>query len=234
MQLRARREEDKNARRRAILDAALAVWSVSSYADFTMSAVAGRAGVAKGTLYLYFATKEELLLELLEELLGGWIDDLDRRLLERRGPWSPEEAARAMGRSLEGREPLVRLLTTSGGILEHNIGDARARRFKEMIRSRALRTGGLLAERLPIAPESAMRLPFQAYALLTGFGEMAYPAPVVRRLLQEPGFEMFRIDAAGETERAILALLRGLVAARPAGAPPGGRARGRGSRRTPR
>ncbi len=220
MRLRARKEQDKTERRRAILDAALAAWSRSSYGELTMSAVAERAGLVKGTLYLYFATKEELLLELLEELLGEWLDEIGRSLQRRRGLWTAEDLAGLVSRSLEGRDALIRLLTTSGGIFEHNISDDRARRYKETLRTRIIRMGGLLAERVPhVGLEGAMRFLFQVYALLTGFGEMAYPAPVARRVMQEPGFEMFRIDVAREIGAAVLTLLRGLEAEHPPKAP---------------
>lgn len=213
MRLRARRDEDKSARRRAILDAALAVWAETSYAEFTMSAVAKRAGLVKGTLYLYFATKEELLLELLEELLGGWFEELGRALLARRGAWKARDFAELVSRSTRGREALIRLLTTSGGIFEHNISDARARRYKETLRARTMNASAVLAERLPfLGLEGAVRLLSQIYALVTGFGEMAYPAPVARRIAEEAGFEIFRVDAAREIGAAVFTLLRGLEA----------------------
>ncbi len=232
MRLRARNERDKSARRRAILDAALAVWSATNYAGFTMSAVAKRAGVVKGTVYLYFETKEELLLDLLEELLASWLDEIDRRFQEPGGTWGPERAAEALSGSLAGREALTRLLSAAGGILEHNIGLERARRFKESLRSRVLRTSALVALRLPwLGAAGAARLCVQVYALLTGFGEMAYPAPVVARVIREPGFEMFRVDAASEISAAVLALLRGARAVRDGRRRPPGRGRRETARR---
>lgn len=56
----------KRARRRqAILDAALAVFAEEGYANARLDEIAARAGVAKGTLYLYFRDKEGLFEELL-------------------------------------------------------------------------------------------------------------------------------------------------------------------------
>ena len=210
MQRRARKEADKTARRRAILDAARTEFSRGSYGALTMTAVAGRAGLVKGTLYLYFETKEELLLELFEELLGEWLDEVERRLGDPRGAWDAERVADALSRSLEGREALTRLITVVGGVLEHNIGDDRARRFKRALHARVTRGGALLAQRLPrLGADGAVRLLFQVYALLTGFGEMAYPAPVVRRVIEEPGLELFRVDVVREVSAAVLALLKG-------------------------
>jgi AcrR family transcriptional regulator len=48
------------ARRAAILDAALHVFAEHGYESARLDEVAARAGVAKGTLYLYFKDKEDL------------------------------------------------------------------------------------------------------------------------------------------------------------------------------
>lgn len=210
MRERARSSEDKQARARAILDAALAEWSESSYGELTMSAVAARTGLVKGALYKYFSTKEELLLALLESLFGAWLDDIDRRLLDGAGRWTPDEAAKALSGCLEGRDAFVRLLTVSGSILEHNIGEGRAREYKRLLHTRVTHTAALLESRLPsLGRDGAVRFLMQTYALLTGLGQMAFPAPVVRRVMAEPGFEMFRIDVRREFEAATRALLTG-------------------------
>jgi AcrR family transcriptional regulator len=53
------------ARREAILDAALDEFSARGFAAARLDDVARRAGVAKGTIYLYFADKEALFQELI-------------------------------------------------------------------------------------------------------------------------------------------------------------------------
>ena len=52
-------------RREAILDAALEEFSARGFAAARLDDVARRAGVAKGTIYLYFADKEALFQELI-------------------------------------------------------------------------------------------------------------------------------------------------------------------------
>lgn len=59
---------DPEARRRAILDAALGVFAEKGYAGARMDDVAQRAGLAKGTLYLHFKDKEALFEGLVHEL----------------------------------------------------------------------------------------------------------------------------------------------------------------------
>ncbi len=57
-------------RRGAILDAAQHVFAESGFHTSTMDAVAEAAGVAKGTIYLYFKSKDELLTELMDDRTG--------------------------------------------------------------------------------------------------------------------------------------------------------------------
>lgn len=55
-----RRQKRKAARPAEILQAAVEEFSENGFAGAKIEAIAARAGVAKGTVYLYYATKEEL------------------------------------------------------------------------------------------------------------------------------------------------------------------------------
>lgn len=55
-------------RRRQILEAAVAVFSEAGYEGATVRAIAERAGLAEGTLYLYFPSKRHLLLGAWEQV----------------------------------------------------------------------------------------------------------------------------------------------------------------------
>src|SRR5262245_52764249 len=57
-------------RREAILAAALKAFSSNGFAATRLDDVARRAGVAKGTIYLYFADKETLFQELIRQELS--------------------------------------------------------------------------------------------------------------------------------------------------------------------
>jgi AcrR family transcriptional regulator len=71
----SRRAAGAAARRQAILDAALEEFTARGFAAARMDDVAVRAGVAKGTIYLYFRDKEALFQELvrtsLVPIVGG-------------------------------------------------------------------------------------------------------------------------------------------------------------------
>ncbi len=76
------REKSKQRRRRAILDSAATLFAARSYHDVLLEDVAAAAEVAKGTVYLYFKSKEHLYLTLVREALGPMLDDLHRRAIE--------------------------------------------------------------------------------------------------------------------------------------------------------
>ena len=67
------RQRRKDARPAELLDAALALFVEKGFAHTRAEEVAARAGVSKGTLYLYYASKEELLKAVIRERLSSEI-----------------------------------------------------------------------------------------------------------------------------------------------------------------
>lgn len=67
------RQRRKLARPQELLDAALDLFVEKGFASTRSEEVAARAGVSKGTLYLYYPSKEELLKAVIRERLGGQI-----------------------------------------------------------------------------------------------------------------------------------------------------------------
>jgi TetR/AcrR family transcriptional regulator len=67
----AKRERRKNARPGELLAAALELFVEKGFAATRAEEVAKRAGVSKGTLFLYFASKEELFKAVVRENISG-------------------------------------------------------------------------------------------------------------------------------------------------------------------
>lgn len=66
------------ARRETILAAALEEFSVGGFAATRLEDVARRAGIAKGTIYLYFSDKETLFQELLHSMFAPLVGALSK------------------------------------------------------------------------------------------------------------------------------------------------------------
>ena len=118
---RATNPSAKEARGQQMLVAAAELLERWSYSDITMDRIARRAGVAKGTLYLYFRTKEALFLSLYEERLGAWYTELQALADYGAGTVEPAAAARAIASTLAARPILIHLHGLLHSTLGHNV-----------------------------------------------------------------------------------------------------------------
>jgi AcrR family transcriptional regulator len=119
---RARTDDEKLFRRQEILSAAQSHFEDVGYEAFSMANLAKRAGVAKGTLYLYFTTREEVFLALYAQNLVHWSDrfiaglhkDMDERAY-----------CRHLHNTAQAARGFVALLVRLEHIIEHNVSFAR-------------------------------------------------------------------------------------------------------------
>ncbi len=208
---RARNDEAKQSRRSAILATAWQLFQGMPYSAIAMAEVAERAGLAKGTLYLYFKTKEELFLALQEQQLADWFDEVDRALAADRADWTSGDVVSLLCGTLERRPGVARLLAILSPTLEQNIPFAEALRFKRRLAERLACTGALLERRLPfLAAGEGARLLLRCQALVVGLQHLADPAPVMRQVLAEPGMALFDIELKRELNATLRALLLGM------------------------
>jgi AcrR family transcriptional regulator len=131
----AHREQYAEARRDQILEAALRIFAEKGFAETTMDEVAADAHLAKGSLYIYFPTKEDLLRKLLGRftLLPDLpkIMDSIRELPPRTGV--PKLVAQ-IWRRFRDRKELARVV-----VREIHSNANRARLFNEEVGLRAYR-----------------------------------------------------------------------------------------------
>jgi AcrR family transcriptional regulator len=74
------RSRRKEARPGEILDAALKVFAQRGFAATKLDAVAAAAGIGKGTIYLYFSSKEDLFREVVRQRLLPNLEEIERAL----------------------------------------------------------------------------------------------------------------------------------------------------------
>lgn len=70
---RARNQAERDTRRRKILNAALSLYEEVGLDHVRVDAIAKRANIAKGTVYLYFSSREAIFIELYEEAFADWL-----------------------------------------------------------------------------------------------------------------------------------------------------------------
>jgi TetR/AcrR family transcriptional regulator len=120
-----RRAQDRARRKEQILQAARATFAETGWHRATVDSVAERAQVGKGTIYLYFDSKEAILAELVLEALA----ELGTRLRvasESRSPLHPAQRLRAMADAYlayaQNAPDYFRLLTAfDGGSFQNGV-----------------------------------------------------------------------------------------------------------------
>jgi len=69
-----------------IIDAAVRVFARTGYYNSRVSDIAREAGIASGTIYLYFKTKEEILVTLFREKMAEWVTLVRREVARETDP----------------------------------------------------------------------------------------------------------------------------------------------------
>ncbi len=80
-------DDDRARKRQSILDAAAYEIARLGYERANINTIAERAGIGRGTIYLYFTSKEEVLSALLDAI-GRQIDDMVTSALTAELSWS--------------------------------------------------------------------------------------------------------------------------------------------------
>ena len=155
----------KQFRRQEILDGARAYFEASGYEGFTMTQLAGRLGIVKGTLYLYFPTKEAIILALYARALEDWCEAVKVKLAT---PIAGDDFVQLFYDTATADPILIPILTRLEHVIEHNISvellvEAK-RHFQTCFESIADKTQSALG----LAPEQARELILTLGVLLSG------------------------------------------------------------------
>lgn len=151
---RARSEEQREARRRAILDAAAAMLTEMPLAQVTLNELSRRAGLAKSNVLRYFESREAVLLELLDSAWQDWLVQLEKDLADAVDIAAPltdraDQLAAAVAASLASRPMLCDLISAQAAVLEHNVSPQVAAQYKRASMTGIAALGGLMLRCVP-------------------------------------------------------------------------------------
>ena len=206
---RATNPSAKEARGQQILAAAAELLERWSYSDITMDRIAERAGVAKGTLYLYFRTKEALFLSLHEGRLNAWYSELQTLADRGANTVDPAAAARVIASTLAARPILVHLHGLLHSTLGHNIDFETTVAFRRRQHGRISALASSLARRVEnLSVRRVARFLIQLEVVVGGLSWAAHPPPLIAKALEEEDLAAFRVDFEEELREIATALLR--------------------------
>lgn len=192
---RARSVDDKVRRSEDLLKAAesLAV-ELGGVRFITLAPVTERAGLHRTGVRRYYASKEELLLELAERGWRQWCDSVIEAV-DGRADLDPKATARVVADTLASLPVFCDILTHVTLSLEGDVDMERARRYKthsfaahDEITIALIRASTMTAEQIP-------QLLAAALAFAASFWQVSHPTPTLAALYeQEPTWGHVAMD----------------------------------------
>ena len=208
---RAMLDEDKLVRRQSILDAAASLLLEHPRQLASVEEVARATGLAKGTLYLYFRTKEEIYLAVHERQTHEFFDTLEQLLAKERRVPSLKRFNRNVVETIR-RHPGFLPLAIQCPEFERNADIDVVAGFKTRIGARLAHIGGVVESIYPaLKPGEGTQLLIRSYALMLGLWQLVSPTPVREQLLARDELAMFRLDYGTQLEAALYSLWLGTV-----------------------
>src|ERR1700709_2536542 len=117
---RARSEEQREVRRRVILDTAATMLDEMPAGELSLNELSRRSGLAKSNVLRYFESREAVLLELYEREYTHWLHQTETELGRLERP-DIEQIAGVIAQTVTERPVLSDLAASAPGVLEHNV-----------------------------------------------------------------------------------------------------------------
>ena len=212
LQNRAISTAAKLERRNQILTAADELVKRYGHSAISVAEVAKHAGVAKGTVYLYFNTKEEIYLGVHQLWVNRKLDAFADLLQDASPPHTGAMIGAAIADAMLAESHGLVTATTCHSLMETHIDLDSAFEFKLQLAQRLDTLGNLIEQRFPfLAPGSGARLLVRTYAMTLGLWQLMDTSSRWRKLETAKGLEVFNVDFATELHAALVALWRGAL-----------------------
>jgi len=210
---RARRPEQKEQRREAILAAAADLARRDGVRAVSLSDIARAVGIHKSALLRYFETREQIFLELTAREWRDWEAELTAAFGEI-APGDADAIATTLARGFVSRPLLCDLLPHAALNLERHASIDAVRAYKRTSTGAVAAVADALAGPLPELDEEERREAVSYVALLAGsmYQIATPPEPLVRLYEEEPHLGHFLLDFEGRLTRAASVLIAGLGA----------------------
>lgn len=175
----------KEARRDAILLAARTLFLAAPEKLPSAAVIAEAAGLAKGTVYLYFATKEEIFLDLLQQARGQLLEQLHHafRADQRGAQQKIAEFIAAYVDYVGGHPEMCRLDALGYCVLERNLAPAVLQAHKAALTEALVLAGQSVESALGLSAGQGMRLLIHSHALTLGLWQSLDHSDSCRELL---------------------------------------------------
>jgi len=206
---RAIAAQDKEVRRHALLDAAEALFLAQPDRMANVAEVAKAAGLAKGTVYLYFPSKEEMLLSLHERHVARFFAAL-MKLLDSRKRIGFDEVWSVTRANLVRAPGYLALSSRCFGLMDRDIPTQPAVAFKVRVGLALAGAGAGLERHFPsLGRGEGVTLLQHSYGLIVGLWQLLHPIERFGTAMERAELALFKRNYEREVETALRALWAG-------------------------
>lgn len=216
--LRARSTEQREIRRRAILDTAMAMLDEMPVAEISLNELSRRVGLAKSNVLRYFESREAVLFELLERAMTRWLAQLPDELAAGVDPHGSarergDQVAAVLGVSLARQTVLCDLINAQVSVLEHNVSVEVVVRHKRFAIAGITTTSDLVRRHVPELGEGARAVSMTTLVLAGALSSYCRPsASALAAYEADPAVRELRLDLHASLEDAVATLIAGTLA----------------------
>ncbi len=193
--------DQKRERRRTILKTAEVHLKAVGFENFSMEVLARKLGIARGTLYRYFATREELLLAIYEQDREAWSTDLIEAVTP--GMRDPDFVQCFLDQT-RAHPVFLDLSARLESVIEHNVSIERLLESKQLMHALMSRLSRHLAACLNLPRSEAAHVVISLGTLLLGaaqidsgpsLGDVDWPPEIHEMMDAFSSTDIFRSNA---------------------------------------
>ncbi len=188
MKKRAFSQEDKNSKRDKIMMAAMDLLQEGKFALPSVNEIIQKASEAKGTVYLYFQSKEEIYLSVLGTELNkatqGLLQNLQQNSQQSRGS-TPQIISEALIKFARSSAKITYLAVIAPIVLENNVSDEFVVALKASFLSMTEQIAEAVHKRDGLAKKQAKEKFLIAYNLFIGMYQHSHPPRHVQELMEK-------------------------------------------------
>ncbi len=206
--LRARSDSDKEQRWLVFLKVAEDLFMKNSDKLPSVTEIVKEASLAKGTFYLYFKTKEEVFLDILEIRYTNWLDTLTASIVKLRSI-TAEDMADVMLAPVAGDACFLQLASISQTILEVNLSTDKAVAFKNNIGASLEHFAKTVHNHFGMDSKEIIFLSLECYAAIIGMWQLSQVSKTVETIQNQIPYKFLFPEFAKHIRPMLTHIIRG-------------------------
>jgi len=185
---RARSNEQKELRLKQIKDATMHLYNNMVYQDISMASIAKELDFTRGNLYKYYATKEEILLDVLKDKINIWHQDLSKAMINL--PINDiKQFSKIWAKVTDESKDFLKLFSILFSIIERNVSIEKLTEFKKEIMASNMAAANLIKEKFPnISEEHIINFISLQISTIVGLYPLSNPSELQQKAIRNSGY----------------------------------------------